>query len=282
MGTVNKLLFVAFIGLPSVQAQVKIACIGNSITAGAYPKKLGDLLGTGYSVENDGVSGCTLMKNGDMPYWTKGKLSNALAFKPSIITIKLGTNDSKPQNWGAHKAEFESDLRALIDTLEKNIKPKPVIWLCLPVPAWPINGVKLAGIDGDTIFMKEIPIIKKVAADLKLNTIDLHTALLGMQAHFPDGVHPDAVGHDSIAANIYRALTKPVTSIFASLAPVFPELDLRDRDLRVGMPGSIGAHLQILDLMGRSLKVWGVSTKSPSRYTLAALSPGVYLVRKTP
>lgn len=93
--------------------------------------RLGKLLGSGYLVENEGISGTTLLKKGDMPYWTQGRLSQALAFNPKIVTIKLGTNDSKPQNW-KYKSEFEADLNALIDTLG-TLASKPVIWLCLPV-----------------------------------------------------------------------------------------------------------------------------------------------------
>ena len=81
-------------------SQIRIACIGNSITdhshnQDAYPVKLNGYLGSGYSVENDGVSGCTLLKKGNKPYWTQGRLPQVFAFKPHIVTIKLGTNDSK-------------------------------------------------------------------------------------------------------------------------------------------------------------------------------------------
>src|SRR5262245_47466097 len=57
---------------------VNVACVGDSITAGsglpspstqAYPAVLGTLLGTDYTVENFGVSGTTMLKNGDFPYW---------------------------------------------------------------------------------------------------------------------------------------------------------------------------------------------------------------------
>lgn len=278
MGSLKSIFPAVLIGMAAVQAQViKIACIGNSITAGGYPQKVGALLGARYSVENDGVSGTTLLKKGDNSYWTKGKLANVFALKPSIITIKLGTNDSKPQNW-KYKAEFETDLRALIDTLEKHITPKPVVWLCLPVPAWPVNGTNSFGIDGQIIANEEIPIIKKVAADRKLNVIDLHTALLGMQAHSPDGVHPDAVGQDSIAANIYRALTRAATAVRIPPARAFPELYLRGRELKVSMPGSLPARLRILDSEGRLLEAWSNPAGESFAHPLPARASGTYLL----
>jgi len=57
---------------------VKIACVGDSITEGSgltspatqsYPARLQRLLGTNYNVRNFGVSGRTLLKQGDFPYW---------------------------------------------------------------------------------------------------------------------------------------------------------------------------------------------------------------------
>ena len=57
---------------------VRVACVGDSITYGSgipdrehnsYPAQLQKLLGDGYEVRNFGVSGATLLKNGDKPYW---------------------------------------------------------------------------------------------------------------------------------------------------------------------------------------------------------------------
>jgi lysophospholipase L1-like esterase len=210
----------AALGAASPRAQIadpiRWACIGNSITQGpsvtdAYPAKLGKLLGPGYVVENDGSSGRTLMKNGDVPYWTQGKLSNVFAFKPDIVTIKLGTNDSKPINWDKHKGEFERDLIALIDTVA-NMPSKPKVWLCIPVPAFS-DGSGDYGIRGSVIKNEIIPIIQKVAAAKGLPLIDLYTPMLSHKAFFGDNVHPNAEGHDSIAAIIYRTYLSKSTRV---------------------------------------------------------------------
>jgi lysophospholipase L1-like esterase/poly(3-hydroxybutyrate) depolymerase len=191
-------------------AQIKVACIGNSITEGtglsnpstlAYPARLAALLGGNYTVQNDGVSGTTLLKNGDNPYWTRGKLSNALAFKPNIVTIKLGTNDTKSQNWDAHKDEFKRDYLALIDTLNA-LSTKPRIFLVLPVPIWS-NGYGIR----DSALKKIIVILKQIADERGLPVIDCNTPLLSAQSFFGDGVHPNATGADSIARIIYRSIT---------------------------------------------------------------------------
>jgi acyl-CoA thioesterase-1 len=216
----QRVSFFAFLSLRLIAAAaetpIKWACIGNSITQGpsateAYPAKLQNLLGPAFQVQNDGVSGKTLLKKGDFSYWTQGKLDSVFKLKPDIITIKLGTNDSKPINWDNHKGEFEADLTALIDTLS-GISSKPRIFLVIPCPAFVDQGGS-AGIRGTVIKNEVIPLIKKVAAAKKLTTIDAYTALLGHQNFFGDGVHPNAEGHDSLASVIYRTWLSKATRI---------------------------------------------------------------------
>src|ERR1700733_958314 len=100
---------------------IRIACVGDSITEefgvsspfNAYPMQLQRMLGGGYLVGNFGNSGKTLLKNGNDPYWTTDSFKNALAFKPDIVTIMLGTNDTKPDNWKL-KDQFTADYKELI------------------------------------------------------------------------------------------------------------------------------------------------------------------------
>src|SRR5579863_8364775 len=64
------------IDLAKYTAPIRIACVGDSITAGlgvatgkSYPSQLQALLGDKWQVQNFGVSGRTLLKKGDHPYW---------------------------------------------------------------------------------------------------------------------------------------------------------------------------------------------------------------------
>ena len=105
--------------------EIRIACIGNSITAykgtlanldlNSYPVQLRILMGEEYNIQNYGVSGRTLLKKGDYPIWNESAFTAALEFQPNIATIMLGTNDSKPYNW-IYQAEFISDYYSLIDS----------------------------------------------------------------------------------------------------------------------------------------------------------------------
>ena len=189
---------------------IRVACVGDSITFGAgirdrqhnsYPAQLGRLLGEGFVVRNFGVNGATLLKKGNKPYWRLGAFRQATAWNPHIVIIKLGTNDSKPQNW-RHKAHFARDLRAMVEHFAA-LPSKPKIWLCLPVPVYATRW----GINEKTVAGEIIPIIKKVAEEKGLPVIDLHTALSGKPDLFPDKIHPNAKGAGLMARVIYEAIT---------------------------------------------------------------------------
>ena len=190
----------------------RIACVGDSITYGAairdranhcYPMVLGDLLGKGYIVRNYGVNGATLLKNGDRPYWKLGAFKQATDFGPNVVILKLGTNDTKPQNWGKVGKEYEADLRAMV-THFKSLPTKPMIYLCLPVPVYQTRW----GINEKTVKGGVIPVIRKVARDENLTVIDLYQALSGKPAMFPDKIHPNAAGARLMAQTIHSVLEK--------------------------------------------------------------------------
>ena len=138
MTKIVRILVFAFLMLISVcgvaQDKIKIACIGNSITEGVdnYPTPLARMLGDQYEVGNFGKWGHTLLRRGDHPYMSTDAFINAQKFQPNVVIIKLGTNDSKPENW-EYKDEFETDLEYMITTFQKcGSKPKIIICRCIP------------------------------------------------------------------------------------------------------------------------------------------------------
>lgn len=194
------------------QDAVRVACIGNSITDGygidmatrnGYPAQLQQLLGSGYQVRNFGVSSRTMLNKGDYPYMNELAWRDALAFEPDVVIIKLGTNDSKPENW-RYGAEFEKDLRQMIAALRAN-KRKPQIYLCTPIPAFKPTW----NISDSVIVSRIIPIQRKVAKDCKLKLIDLHTLFAqDGDKMLSDGIHPDAKGARRMAELIAEELKK--------------------------------------------------------------------------
>ena len=200
---------------PGSGSTLKVACVGDSITYGAgikdrenhsYPKQLARMLGDGFLVENFGVSGATLLKKGDRPYWKTGKYKGALALQPDIVVIKLGTNDTKPKNW-KHKDQIAADLKAMVGAF-RELPSKPVVFLCLPVPAFPERW----GIRDSVIKSELIPIIKEVAKSEKCPVIDLYKALDGKRELFPDKVHPNQGGAKVIAETVNAAIGKQLSA----------------------------------------------------------------------
>lgn len=123
--------------------KIKIACIGNSITYGAgmvnreknaYPAQLQAMLGSGFEVMNFGVNGSTLLKKGNIPYWNTPEYSKALKSNPTIVFIKLGTNDSKLINRPFYD-EFKKDYQSLIQSFQE-LPSHPRIVLLLPLPSF--------------------------------------------------------------------------------------------------------------------------------------------------
>ena len=185
---------------------LKVACVGDSITYGsgiadrqndAYPSVLQKLLGRGYIVRNFGVSGATLLKKGDKPYWTQPQFQRSSDFAPDIVLIMLGTNDTKAQNW-AKKADFAADYRALIAHYA-TLKSHPRVFALLAPPIYQ-NGT--FGISPTTMENETLPLIKQVGGD----TINVHDALLNHPEWFRDTVHPLEAGDAVIAKTVYDAL----------------------------------------------------------------------------
>lgn len=191
-------------------AKIKVACVGDSITAGAgvkdpakkYPAQLGVLLGGAYEVKNFGVSGSTMLDAGDKPYKKQKAFQDALSFQPDIVVIKLGTNDSKPQNW-AKKDGFAADAKSLVQAFQK-VNPKVQVFLCKPVPVISSGNF---GIRNDIVKPEIIPLIDQVAAEMKLKVIDLYAALDGKPELIPDRVHPNDAGATILAQTVHAAIS---------------------------------------------------------------------------
>ena len=132
--------------------------------------------------------------------------SDAQAFKPDVFVIKLGTNDSKPENW-KYGAEFRQDLEQMLTTLcpelaqpvkkgKKSKKTmsaplKPQIFLCTPIPAFKSTW----NIDDSVIVNNIIPIQQEVVKKYGVQVIDLHTLFANDgDKMLSDGIHPDGKG----------------------------------------------------------------------------------------
>ena len=185
---------------------IRVACVGDSITFGMgskvpYPTHLQKLLGPQWTVGNFGVSGRTLMRSGDLPWWNEPAFQQSQDFAPDVVIIMLGTNDTKPHNW-AHKDDFVSDYSDLIDLFDA-LPGDQEIYICRPCPVpepghWGIT---------EPVIQEQIPLIDKLAEEKGIGVIDMHAALANHPELLPDRVHPNAAGSLLMAKAAFTALT---------------------------------------------------------------------------
>jgi lysophospholipase L1-like esterase len=191
-------------------APKKVACIGDSITFGAfiqdrnnkcYPAQLSVMLGEGWIVENFGKNGTTLLSKGDRPWIKDGACKSAMDFAPDIVVINLGANDTKPQNIAKYPDEFVTDYLALIEQF-RALPTKPRIYICNPVEVFDFTG----GIRYSVMEEEIRPRIKTVAEKSKCVVIDLKTPFVNRKDLLADLVHPNADGAKVMAEIIAKAI----------------------------------------------------------------------------
>jgi lysophospholipase L1-like esterase len=211
--------------------KIKIACIGNSITYGSglknraaesYPARLQTMLGQEqYEVLNFGVSGATMLKKGNKPYWNTPEYKQVINSNPDIVFIKLGTNDSKLINRSQMQA-FEQDYTDMVRVL-KSLATHPRIVLLLPVKAF---SDEKFGISGTYLKDSINPVIQKIAYQEKLEILNLYSLFADKEALFPDQIHPNAEGAGYIASRLNEFLAQKKTAgfnIFSKLKEPFKE-----------------------------------------------------------
>ena len=191
-------------------APVRVACIGDSITYGAgikgrdslaYPQQLQQKLGKKYEVVNFGVSGATMLKKGNKPYWETKEYKNAIDFNPNIIILMLGTNDSKPINWKSNNNNFEKDYNDMI-LIFQELKAKPKIYLGIPLPVVKNRW----GIQKNVVEDKVTNLIKEIAKTHNLKTIDYYKIFNDKLELLPDNIHPNAKGAKLIAITTFSEI----------------------------------------------------------------------------
>lgn len=195
---------------PAWAQAVRVACIGDSITYGSglpdrthqsWPAVLGQFLGDDYLVENFGVSGRTMLRHGDFPYWDSTGFQESTDFGPDVVIIMLGTNDTKPWNW-QYGDEFKGDYLDMI-AYYASLPTAPQVYICAPPP---VTGPNSFSISRKVMNRGVVPEVRQVGATAGVPVINVHRALHGHPEWLPDTVHPNADGQAAIAAAVYAVL----------------------------------------------------------------------------
>lgn len=221
---------------------VKVACIGDSVTAGyllsdavneSYPSQLQILMGEKYEVKNFGYSGATLLKKGHKPYYKTKECADAFAYSPDIAIIHLGLNDTDPRNWPNYKDEFDADYSWLIDTLKKQ-NPAVKIYICRLTPIFNDHSRFKSGTrDWFWQIQYHIPNIAKAN---QVRLIDLHEKLYPRPDLFPDALHPTKEGATILAQTVYENITQDFGGL--KLAAVFTDNMVLQRNQPIQIYGT--------------------------------------------
>ncbi|MFI3330245.1 MAG: GDSL-type esterase/lipase family protein [Rikenellaceae bacterium] len=204
----KKILFLVVCALGFICAQdapMRVACIGDSVTMGyglanakedAYPSQLGRLLGENYLIKTFGELGTTVVTEDYSHICHSPEFPRMLEFAPDVITICLGSYDSKDRYRSTAKF-FERDYIALIENI-KEVLPDAKIIVMSP-PKYHLKG------EDDYLATNIIPILKKVAGQYNLQFVDVYPIFENDDKELLSyGVHPTAKGAGLIARELVK------------------------------------------------------------------------------
>jgi lysophospholipase L1-like esterase len=190
--------------------QIKILCIGDSITEssyGNYPKILQSLFhenGIPIKVVSAGRPG-----NNSGEYL--GFLNHSSILEktnPSIILIMLGTNDVRIDSDKTSKRKYIENMKNIIRIIknyEKKRGNKIIIFLLTPPP---IFNIDINTFNNKSIYRlkKEIaPAVRKFAKKNRLHLIDIYNYFINKPNLLP-GIHPSEKGFYKMSKYIYKKL----------------------------------------------------------------------------
>ena len=199
-----------------VVEKYRIACVGDSLTAGhywaneSYPTKLSGIVDTEYEVGNFGVNGISITGYGGswddpgMRYIKQDVYANSVAFNPDIFAIMLGTNDAT--GWAKAEATFNEYYHILLDSYIKKFPFAKFIMMVSP----PVVTPNQFNIPNDTIRDEINPVQRDLAEEYDFELLDLREefeATDNYQSRFlrpnNDNVHFTAEGAEYVANRVW-------------------------------------------------------------------------------
>jgi hypothetical protein len=164
----------------------------------SYPAQLETFLkqfDTDWETRNFGVSGATVLEQGNVPYIHQTELSFpwkwyidpnayelALAWEPDVVVFQFGSNATMNlKNIGLIDEFFLSDYNALIQTFA-DLPSQPRIVICQPPPMFNPMYAPCAAILKDKI----VPLVAEVAALWDATVVDFYTAFQDLK-HLYEG-----------------------------------------------------------------------------------------------
>lgn len=189
---------------------LNVVCLGDSITYGhtlsnrekeSYPSILRSMSKGVWTVMNYGVNGATVLNKGDIPITAQEAYEDALAAKPDVVVLMLGTNDVKDGNW-QKSDDFVSDYVALVRMFQK-LPSRPRVISCSIPPIFTNypNGLTAERAQSVNSMLKE------AVTESGVESLDIYTPLSRKPTFFTDGVHPNKYGAREMAALVFDKIT---------------------------------------------------------------------------
>ncbi|MBQ2734036.1 MAG: hypothetical protein IJF74_07745, partial [Clostridia bacterium] len=202
--------------------QLKIACIGDSITYGfgasspateSYPAQLQKLLGDKYLVGNFGKSSSYTLAadnkynaKSDKPqlsYKNTEEYKNSVEFEPDVVIIMLGTNDMSSMSCVEATLEYKKALSTLVKDYQALSSVKKV-YLMSNIFV-PLSSTSVQLTNG---FMAEL--VKETAVEVGCGFIDMWKVskpYINVYMHYTgDRLHPRAEGYAEMAKIVEAGL----------------------------------------------------------------------------
>ncbi len=183
---------------------IKVACVGDSITAGnkssknetcSYPAQLQTILDNSmYEVKNFGHSGAAALRDvtARTPYRTTAAYRNSLEYLPDVVIIMLGTNDVVC-SLRFNEENYYTDLGDLVKEYQ-DLSSHPTVYLCTPLTAFDANHPT-------PLQEVAVPTVKRIAEDTGAILVDINAASADYMelGYIADQIHPNDAGYLALA-----------------------------------------------------------------------------------
>lgn len=198
-----------------LSAGKRVVLLGDSITTYrySYGRVLAALLRRhGVETINRGYSGYTSTHGLELTY------TQFLAHDPDVVLIKYGVNDTKRFGSPLHKMlitldEYRLNLNGMLEAFQKHSRARIIVLTPTPVVEEVVNNnpdimaMRLTWHNED--LLRFAAAAQAVARAHDVTCVDL-TDVLGTPPdpalYVPDGLHPNADGHQLIAARLLKTL----------------------------------------------------------------------------
>lgn len=183
---------------PEKDGIIKVACIGDSLTAGyadadgkyqtntSYTDLLQRALGDGYEVKNFGKAAYGIYSEHEYSYTKIQQYEDSLSYEPDIVVSVFGSNDMRSIYWDVIKNDYVDIYKEFIRTYQQ-LPSNPEIIIGLPGPVYEGEYIKSRPVENQR---EAQAAILKAADELGVKVADTYTVLDNVgPSILPDGIH---------------------------------------------------------------------------------------------